>query len=126
MGKEVESTEEQRRAFGEALEAAMHSASIHTYRDVSKRLEAVGIDRHGNNVGKWCKGDAEPRRAEVAALELICAVAPGHLSRHLGYVPVNVSTDVTIEQLILASDEFTADDKRVLLTLVEKLRAVQP
>lgn len=122
MGKEAETTVEQRRAFGTALEAAMHSARIGGYAGLSKALAAVGVDRHEQTCGQWVKGLTEPRRAEVAALEVVCKVEPGQLSRHLGYVPVGVDTSMTIEQLVLVDPGFDDEDRAVLLGVLRAIR----
>lgn len=122
MGKQTESTVEQRQAFGAALEAAMHAARISGYREFARRLNELGIDRHEQSVGQWCKGLAEPRRVEVFALESVCGVEPGGLSRHLGYVPVGADPSVTIEQLIALDPDFTDEDRVILLGVLRSIR----
>jgi len=121
MAKTSNTTEEQRAAFGAALRAAMVSAGIKTPAELTRRARSVGIDRTGETVNTWTRG-AEPSRIEVLALEVLLGVEPGHLSRHLGWVPVDVDTSVTIEQLILAEPDLTDAQKQALLTLLESMR----
>jgi transcriptional regulator with XRE-family HTH domain len=47
--------------------------------------ELAGVSQ--STVSVWEQGVAEPPPAVVFALEEVVGVAPGHLSRHLGYVP---------------------------------------
>jgi len=121
MAKTSNTTEEQRAAFGAALRAAMVSAGIKTPAELTRRARSVGIDRTGETVNTWTRG-SEPSRIEVLALEVLLGVEPGHLSRHLGWVPVDVDTSVTIEQLILAEPDLTDAQKQALLTLLESMR----
>lgn len=121
MPKISNATEEQKAAFSAALRAAMVSAGITEVTDLARRGQAVGIDRHAQTFNTWVHG-SEPSRGEVLALEVLVGVEPGHLSRHLGWVPVDVDPSVTIEQMILAEPDLTAAQKQALLTLLESMR----
>ena len=122
MGRQVESSEQQRRAFGAAVEASMYAAQIAGFADLSRRLAELGVDRHEQTIGQWCKGLSEPRRSEVFAIEQVCGVEPGTLSRHLGYVPVDVDPSVTIEQLIAADPDLTEEDRHLVLGVLRSIR----
>jgi len=121
MPKTSNATEEQKVAFSAALRAAMAAAGINEVADLARRGQAAGIDRHLQTFNTWANG-AEPSRGEVLALEMLLGVEPGHLSRHLGWVPVFADPNVTIEQLILAEPDLTDAQKQALLTLLESMR----
>ena len=121
MPKISNATEEQKAAFSAALRAAMASAGIAEVTDLARRGQAVGIDRHAQTFNTWVNG-SEPSRGEVLGLEVLLGVEPGHLSRHLGWVPVEADPSVTIEQMILAEPDLTAAQKQALLTLLESMR----
>ena len=122
MARYSNASDEQRLAFGRALEAAAAAAGITSKRELARRGRAAGIDRGDQAFREWWGGETEPSRSDVAALEQLCNVEPGHLSRHLGYVPVGVSTDATLEQLVLADPDLTDESKRIVLALLETLR----
>lgn len=125
MSRNISTTHEQRKAFAVALEAAMQSAGIRSAADLFRRGSAAGIERTPDTYNKWCRGENEPARPDVLILEAICGVEPGHLSRHLGWVPVGIDNSVTIEQLILAEPDLTDANKATLLGLLEQLRRVE-
>jgi len=52
--------------------------------------EAITVT--GSAVGEWCRGESEPSRDKVFALERIFDLFPGHFTRLLGYEP---PTEVT-------------------------------
>lgn len=121
MPKISNATEEQKAAFSAALRAAMVTAGIAEVADLARRGQAVGIDRHAQTFNTWVNG-SEPSRGEVLALEVLVGVEPGHLSRHLGWVPVEANPSVTIEHMILAEPDLSAAQKQALLTLIESMR----
>jgi hypothetical protein len=125
MSRNSSTTVEQRKAFSVALEAAMQSAGIRSAADLYRRGSAAGIDRTADTFNKWFRGESEIAVPHVLILEQICGVEPGHLSRHLGWVPVGVSEQTTIEQLILVDRNLTDANKATLLGLLEQLRRVQ-
>ena len=121
MARMVNVTEEQKAAFSAAMRAAMATAGITKVSDLARRGRAAGIERTGETFNTWVNG-SEPSRGEVLALEVLLGVEPGHLSRHLGWVPVEADPSVTIEQMILAEPDLTAAQKQALLTLLESMR----
>lgn len=125
MSRNINTTAEQRKAFSVALEAAMQSAGIRSTADLYRRGTAAGIERTQDTFSTWCRGEVEPTRPDLLIIEAICGVEPGHLSRHLGWVPVGINNSVTIEQLILADPDLTDANKATLLGLLEQLRRVE-
>lgn len=122
MSRYVNASDDQLVAFGRALTAAATAAGITTQRDLARLGREAGIDRGDQAFHEWMKGRTEPSRTDVAILERLCNVEPGHLSRHLGYVPVGVSTAATLDQLILAEPSLSDESKRILIALLETLR----
>lgn len=122
MGRYTNASDAQRVAFSRALEAAAAAVGATSQRELARRGREAGIERGDQAFREWLKGETEPSRADVAILERLCNVKPGHLSRHLGYVPVGVSTEATLEQLILAEPVLSDESKRILLALLETLR----
>jgi hypothetical protein len=125
MGRHSNTSSEQRKAFGVALEVAMAAAQIRSGAELHRLGVLAGIDKSQSSFVTWSRGESEPSRPEVLILEQICGVQPGHLSRHLGWVPVGISKDTTIEQLILSDRDLTDANKATLLGLLEQLRRVQ-
>lgn len=125
MARHTNTSSDQRKAFGVALETAMAAAQIRSAAELHRRGIAAGIDKTASSFITWARGESEPSRPEVLTLEEICEVEPGHLSRHLGWVPVGVDADTTVEQLILADRDLTDASKSIILALLEKLRRVQ-
>lgn len=87
-------------------------------------ITAPAVARHvgltDDAVRKWMTGKSEPAPHIVFAVEQLLAVAPGDLSRHLGYVPVG-TTSVTAA--IDADERLTPKDRRLLVRLYrESLR----
>lgn len=95
-------TDERPRAFGRALDEAMRMASF-TAPTVARH---VGLT--DDAVRKWIAGKSEPAPHLVFAVEQLLDVAPGDLSRHLGYVPVGtISVTAAID-----ADESLTDQAR--------------
>lgn len=77
----MEATEAELQRFGEAFER---------YRaDRPRAWLAEQLSVTGETVRKWGAGETEPPRASVFAVERALAVAPGTLSRLLGYLPLD-------------------------------------
>lgn len=106
--------DERPRAFGRALGEAMRHAAV----------TAPAVARHvgltDDAVRKWLSGKSEPNPHVVFAVEELLAVAPGDLSRHLGYVPVGT---VSVPAAIDADELLGPKDRRLLIRLYrESLR----
>lgn len=78
---------EMRQAFAAALDEAIRAASTPV-----AVAEHVGLS--DDAVRKWTRGLSEPPPLTVFAVERFLGLAPGELSRHLGYLPVGASTSV--------------------------------
>lgn len=88
--------------FAAALREQLRAQSL-TQKWLSER---VG---HGESaVSNWCAGRDEPRPRTVFTIEQTLGLAPGTLSRHLGYVPVAGWEAASLEAAILG--EPTLDD----------------
>ena len=122
MARQTNTTDQQRKAFSVALKAALAAAGVESAAQLHRRALVAGVDKTASAVGHWTTGHSEPSRPEVLILEQICEVEPGHLSRHLGWIPVDVDSETTIEQLILADRDLTDANKATLLGLIEMLR----
>lgn len=100
-------TDEMRATFGKALEEAMHDAHVHP-REIA---EAVGLTHDA--VRKWMAGKSEPQPLTTFVVERLLQVAPGDLSRHLGYVPDGAPGSVTAA--VTADASLTAEARRLIL-----------
>lgn len=92
-------------AFGAALREAMGA------RSAVSLAKAVGLTPDA--IAKWQRGDSEPPPLTVFAAERFLEVAPGDLSRHLGYLPA--SSPASVPAAIDADPRLSAEVKRVLL-----------
>lgn len=95
---------EARDAFGRALSEALRAA------DISIASVARHVELTDDAVRRWLKGSA-PEPPMVFAVERFLDVAPGDLSRHLGYIPVGV-TSVTAA---IDADEALNDQGKAIL-----------
>lgn len=81
----------ERQAFGRALEHALADARM-TQSELARRYaEATGSKVTPSKVSDWTKGESLPENGDPDAIflvEKLLGVAPGSLTRHLGYVPV--------------------------------------
>jgi hypothetical protein len=125
MARHSNTSDEQRKAFGVALEAAMTAADIRSAADLHRRGILAGMEKTQSSFAHWLRGQSEPSRPEVLTLEEICEVEPGYLSRHLGWIPVAADPETTVEQLILADPDLTDASRTILLALLEKLRRLE-
>lgn len=91
-------------AFGAALREAMGGQST------------VGIAKHvgltPDAVSRWARGEVEPPPLTVFAVEQYLDVAPGDLSRHLGYLPAGAPPSVT--EAIDADPRLTPEARTML------------
>ena len=122
MARHSNTSTDQRKAFGMALEAAMAAAEIHSVAELHRRGILAGMEKTQSSFAHWIRGESEPSRPEVLTLEEICQVEPGQLSRHLGWIPLEASTDVTVEEAVLADSSISAANKAILLGLITQLR----
>ena len=126
MAFEQNSTEDQRRAFAETLSLAIDMAGIGSVAELLRQLEARGITMTDSGVRRWLNGAGEPQRPVVLELEQLCGLAPGVLSHHLGWAPVETSgrevAGVSIEDAVVADRTLKASDKAIIVDLINALR----
>ena len=116
------STDDQRRNFAEALTMYLARANMRP-ADLMRALQAEGFPAHQASMSHWTKGQAEPVRHVVYAMELLLNLQPGLLSRHLGYLPtfaVSIAP-VDVETALLADDRLTPDQRQLLLATYRTL-----
>lgn len=101
-----------RHAFGAALREARRVAGL-TQVDL-----AAAVPTKQTNVSSWETGERMPREfGLVFEIERLLDVAPGSLSRHLGFLPVeaaNGKSSVTAVQAIRSDPALDETAKRAL------------
>lgn len=100
--------------FGEELARAMTVRGM-THRQLGDELGGVTPSA----ISAWKSGAAEPSSRTVFAIERALQLPPGHLSRHLGYLPVDGkrSADSSVEESVLIDPLLDDVQKRGLLAL---------
>jgi transcriptional regulator with XRE-family HTH domain len=81
---------------------------------VSQAKLGVAVGRAQTTVSDWVLGNAEPPASVVFDLERILALAPGTLSRHLGYLPLEVYRP-TFEDAVRVDPDLTQRERAFLL-----------
>lgn len=116
--------DQDRAAFGAAV--ARHLASTgHSQQSLASALSAATgrtkpFDQ--STVTRWVRGENAPDPATVFALEELLELAPGSLSRFLGYLPADiVETPPTVPAAVQADVGLTAMGRRVLLKVYEEV-----
>lgn len=125
MGREINSSEAERAAFGAALYAAAAGSGWSKPSQLGAALREAGFSITDTQVDRWIKGVSEPQRPMVTALEQLCDLNPGALSRHLGWLPLDTGKagkTVTVEEAVMADKSLGARERRVVLDLVRGLR----
>lgn len=122
MTRIIETTNEQRRAFGDALEAYMRRADMRS-ADIIRGLRDQGMTVHQASMTNWLQGAYEPPRAVVMGMERLLDLVPGLLSRYLGWLPVTaVSVTVgDVESAILADERLAPDQRQALIATYRAL-----
>lgn len=100
--------------FPSALNAAMHEANV----GAVEIARAVGVT--DDAVRKWLKGKSTPGPEAVFEAERQLGVAPGELSRHLGYVPV--ASPASVVAAIEADPALDAAGRDYLLAMYRTAR----
>lgn len=104
--------------FAEALIAML------TWRHTTQQVLADRLGVTRASVNDWCRGRAVPNPDTVFAIERALDVAPGSLSRSLGYLPTDIE-DAPAEPSTLAciDTDPRLDDRarRALRILYEEL-----
>lgn len=110
--------EDGRRRFGRLLAEALRA------RGMKQEHLAGLLGTTQSSVSGWINGKYEPAAATVFRIEQALALEPGHLSRPLGYLPVDaVSAPLGLEGAIHHSPELDDEEKDVLVALYHVLAA---
>jgi len=75
------------------------------------------------NVTRWVNGEYAPDPVVVFAIEEGLGLAPGTLSRTLGYLPVDAAADLSVPAAVEADPRLTVLGRRVVLKVYEELVA---
>ena len=98
------------RDFGDALREALSVQKLRQ-RDLGDRLGVTQVA-----VSDWINCQSEPSPETVFIMEHELRLAPGTLSRHLGYLPPKAATHVaTVREAILGDSSLTGAEKEMLL-----------
>lgn len=101
------------REFGETLTQAMNVRGM-THRRLGEEL---GVTQSA--ISAWKSGAAEPSSRTVFAIERALELPPGHLSRTLGYLPVEGRriVNASFEEVVVADPLLSEDQKRGFIAL---------
>lgn len=99
-------------AFARTLTSALHLRGM---TQVRLAAELGGIAQSA--VSAWTTGTSTPRHDVVFRVEQILELPPGHLSSHLGYLPVGAEPPSSVEDAIEADALLTDVQRRALLAL---------
>jgi transcriptional regulator with XRE-family HTH domain len=110
---EDDQARKRRKAFGAALGEAIAVRGV-TQRELGRLLGGMTQSA----ISAWKSGEAEPSTATVFAVERRLELPPGHLSRHLGYLPITTDRAAsTFEEVVLGDPLLDEVQKRGLLAL---------
>lgn len=112
--------DEKRRArFGNALAEAMRVREL-TQAELGELLNQM----RQSSISAWTTGTALPPDVEtVFRLEQALKLRPGHLSRHLGFLPITKLPPVTVADAVLGDSRLDATAQRILLVTYKELVA---
>lgn len=110
-------TPDAKTAFASALVDAMN------VRRTTQRALADELGTTQPAVSAWTRADAEPAPETVFALERALDLPPGHLSRLLGYLPLDAGTasESSFEATVVGDPLLDETGKRVLFALYREL-----
>lgn len=116
----VDTAPADRATFGEALAAALRS------RNVSQRALADLVGRTAqSSVSAWTRGGAAPAPEVVFEIERLLELPPGHLSQHLGYVPVGATLPTSVSVAVEADPLLEPVHRQALLALYREFTVGQ-
>lgn len=96
-------------SFADALKTARGDRST---AEVVRELPGYTSNKAINN---WERGDSPPKPPTIFGLERALGVQPGHLSRHLGFVPLDADAlECTVDAAISGDERLTADQREAL------------
>jgi transcriptional regulator with XRE-family HTH domain len=85
-----------------------------SHRGLSQSQVGAKVGRVQTTVSDWVLGRAEPPASVVFALEDTLGLAPGTLSRHLGYLPL-ATFRPTFEDAVRADPDLSERERAFLL-----------
>ncbi len=103
--------------FGEALRRALAAAGT-SQRDLATEL---GLSSQ-SVVSQWISGTHEPSPSRVFAVEEALHLAPGTLSRLLGYLPLEAVPALDVPAAVAADPALSAQNRAAVLAVYEVLR----
>jgi hypothetical protein len=115
------STDEQRKAFGEALLFAI-SASGLELGALAAQITGANVDTARKNMKAWTSGEREPSRPQVLMLEELLGLTPGALSCHLGWVPAGAGGS-SLDVAITLDPSLTDAQRQALLQILRTFRS---
>ena len=116
-----ERLEARRKAFGAALAKRRRELAL-SQTALGQALGGIGQSA----ISQWESGATQPQRGHVYAAEEVLGLAPGTLSRILGYVPPSKSARATpgdVPEAIRRDPFLTDKEKRSFLFLYEAIVA---
>lgn len=113
---------ERLKAFGEALQGAMRAAGVNQ----KELAERIGNTSQGG-VSGWVTGKSAPETPDdVFAIERALEVAPGSLSKHLGFLPPDAVRVASAFEDVIADDPALDDDERAFLLNAYRIAVKKP
>lgn len=119
-------------AFRKALRAAIEAAGFSqaAFGEAVAREEGRPDPYHQTVVADWLSGQYRPSMEAVFAAERVLHMAPGALSRTLGYLPAYAVEPADVASAIAADPSLTEGARSMLTAAyaaaVESLEASQP
>lgn len=114
----MDSTEEQRKAFGRAVRQRLEDlgrSRAWLGAEVARLELGDGTRPYtASAVTMWVNGDTEPTRPKVWAIEQALNAKPGSLSRLLGYLPIEARPVATVPAAIDHDGRLDEEGRRVL------------
>lgn len=109
---------ERRRLFAEAFNEALAISGLSRV-ELARKL---GVTESG--LSYWLTGQRLPSPDKVFEIERALRCPPGHLSRHLEYLPVNGAEPLSVEEAIQGCD-LSPENRTRLLDLYRHLRGYE-
>lgn len=113
------------RAFASELRAALDDAGRKQSwlgAEVA-RIEGVDTPIAQPQISRYLAGESTPEPRRVFAIEQALELRPGHLSRLLGYLPVDAVPAVDVASAAAEDPHLTAEQREDLVAVWETMRA---
>lgn len=112
--------EDRERSFGETIAEVL---ALQGMRQVDL-ADALGTGQA--TVSSWIHGKAEPSPETVFWAERVLKMAPGALSRHLGYLPLEaLDGQIDAEDAIRRSPDLDSDGRKLVLVTYRTMAAMK-